>query len=179
MKSSIIFDYPPPVLESTYDQHCISCSLPEHQREAIAFSTHWNVIAVPQQFLPGYCLIVARRHIAMISELSTEEWSELYEVNRILEPALIKTFGADLVNFECLRNNAFRVANPVPPFKNGQPNPHVHWHVMPRYSKPVEILDRKFSDECFGSPYHFRAPKPDWELCDHIVQLLRPHFKPS
>lgn len=31
--------------------------------------------------------------------------------------------------------------------------PHVHWHVRPRHSKPVEINGERFNDELFG--YHY------------------------
>jgi hypothetical protein len=54
------------------------------------------------------------------------------------------------------RNWAFRVQNPDPPFKDGRPNPHVHWHVMPRYANPVVFEGLTFDDPTFGEPFEWR-----------------------
>ena len=54
---------------------------------------------------------------------------------QILEVAL----GATGVNLSCDRNWAYRERDPDPPFWEGRPNPHVHWHVVPRHRTPVKF----------------------------------------
>ena len=38
-------------------------------------------------------------------------------------------------------------------FKEISPNPHVHWHVRPRYSKPLTINGNTYMDKSFGHHY--------------------------
>jgi diadenosine tetraphosphate (Ap4A) HIT family hydrolase len=35
-------------------------------------------------------------------------------------------------------------------YQNTPPDPHVHWHVWPRYRNPVELEGEAFVDEYFG-----------------------------
>jgi len=42
-----------------------------------------------------------------------------------------------------------------PAFLDGKPNPHSHWHIIPRYDSP-----RQFGIEAFD---HYRCKKLDFE----------------
>jgi diadenosine tetraphosphate (Ap4A) HIT family hydrolase len=64
------------------------------------------------------------------------------------EAGIKVAFGADLFNWACLMNNAF---------KTPHPQPHVHWHVWPRYRRPVQIGTHTFTDPNFGHHYDKHA----------------------
>jgi len=85
------------------------------------------------------------------------------------EVAAPSAFGARLVNWTCLMNNAYQ---------NDPPDPQVHWHATPRYSKVVEFAGKTWIDELFG--HHYRSGKVYKRLVDEktfsaIRDELRKH----
>ena len=58
------------------------------------------------------------------------------------EAAVRKVLGATHFNWESLMNHAYR-------FKPWMPA--VHWHITPRYAKPVYRFGKVFTDADFGS----------------------------
>jgi diadenosine tetraphosphate (Ap4A) HIT family hydrolase len=70
-----------------------------------------------QQSLPGYCVLICRKHVREPYELSHEEqmlfFTDMMRVGRALE----QTFNAAKLNFELLGNSV----------------PHLHCHIKPRY----------------------------------------------
>ena len=62
-----------------------------------------------------------------------------------LELALTKAFNATLFNINCMMNDAY-LKHP--------PNPHVHWHLRPRYSHTVVFEGRTFFDKEFGHRFN-------------------------
>ncbi|TSC78760.1 MAG: histidine triad (HIT) protein [Parcubacteria group bacterium Gr01-1014_33] len=67
--------------------------------------------------------------------------SDFLQVIKNLEALVKKTFGATMFNWACSMNHAYQV-NPS--------NPQVHWHMIPRYIRPVEFRGKTFRDEQFG-----------------------------
>ena len=152
---------PPPVRLRAYRSQpegipnlaCLSCTQPPEDDLIIAFTDHFKVILHPNQCGLGNVIIATRRHIARISDFNASDTAEFIPLFTILEPALEAAFGAEIVNLYYQRNWAFRSENPDPPFKDGKPNPHVHFHIVPRYSKPVEFEGRTWTDATFGEPF--------------------------
>ena len=68
----------------------------------------------------------------------------MHEVIKKYEAAVKEAFGADLCNWSCLMNVAFRDLDP---------QPQVHWHVRPRYSKSVIVQGKEYYDPNFGMHY--------------------------
>ncbi|PNY81217.1 hypothetical protein CVO96_07325 [Deinococcus koreensis] len=115
----------------------------------------------PSQCSPGSVLLVARRHVPRMADLTDDEAHDFQAVLRVLEPGLERAYGAPLVNLAYQRNWAYRARNPDPPLENGRPNPHVHWHVTPRYPSPLEVAGMTFRDPTFGEPFEWRdVPVP-------------------
>jgi diadenosine tetraphosphate (Ap4A) HIT family hydrolase len=68
------------------------------------------------QFFPGYVLLVLRRHVTELFELSPAERATLMEeVSRVAQ-ALARVFRPVKINYELLGNLV----------------PHIHWHLVPR-----------------------------------------------
>src|SRR3990170_4537805 len=75
----------------------------------------------------------------------TKYWKvDINENQEYLESSFKKTFDARLFNWSCLMNNAF---------KEKPANPHVHWHLRPRYEKEVKFAGITFIDPEFGHHY--------------------------
>jgi len=65
-----------------------------------------------------------------------------------------------MFNWTCLMNGAY---------KNNPPDPHVHWHARPRYSKPVVFEGIEFEDKEFG---HHYARHTDREVSTEIFKKI-------
>src|SRR4051812_32724823 len=116
---------------------CEICNALPPDHTTILEGKAWQIrLAYDQKYL-GRALIMAYRHVGSVSELTEDEWAELHRLIKRYESAITELFGARLFNWACLMNNAF---------KEDQPQPHVHWHVRPRYSHAVESIGRSFVD---------------------------------
>lgn len=161
---------PPPAQLS---RECISCTPPQHDPETLFFTEGWKAVLHPSQCGLGNVLLATRRHVPRMADLTPGEWQEFQAVITALEPALERAFGAALINLAYQRNWAYREAEPDPPFKNGQPNPHVHWHLTPRYAQPVEFGGLTFDDPTFGEPFEWRTVSVPAELRRAIIEQVR------
>jgi diadenosine tetraphosphate (Ap4A) HIT family hydrolase len=137
----------------TVNPVCAGCTQPPEDELLIAFTEHFKVILHPNQSSLGNVIIASRRHVARIADFNAAEQAEFIPLFTLIEPALEAAFGAVLVNLYYQRNWAYRTVNPDPPFKDGRPNPHVHCHIVPRYSRPVEFGGRRWVDATFGEPF--------------------------
>jgi len=153
---------------------CITCTKPSEDNRNILFTDYWKVLLHPTQNLLGSCLIAPIRHVPRLCDLTPEENKEFNELIKLFEPALENAFGADLINFMCLRNWAFRKDNPDPPFKDGKPNPHLHWHLFTRYKHNIEFEGLNFEDPNFGHPIEFKPNTQSTKLIkDRIIQQIQ------
>jgi diadenosine tetraphosphate (Ap4A) HIT family hydrolase len=123
---------------------CIGCSK-VNPDDFIFDSKYWNIILSDDQQYLGRCIVSCKRHVPSLSEITAEEFHDFYDVAKTLESTLSKAFGAKMYNWGCLMNDAY---------KNMPPNPHVHWHLRPRYDHDVSFAGIIFSDKEFGHHYH-------------------------
>ncbi|HSX36801.1 MAG TPA: hypothetical protein VLG13_01620 [Patescibacteria group bacterium] len=124
------------------DKKCDACDYLQAPKHQIITTDYWSVgISNDQPYLGrAYCTLL--KHKSSLGELSSDEWNDLHAIFKELETRYRKAFGADVINIECNMNHAFKTK----PY-----NPHVHWHIYPRYSKPVEVAGELFEDALFGS----------------------------
>lgn len=126
----------------------------------------WRVVLnqVDQTYLCR-CVVVAKRLVGSMSDLTDEEWLDFAKVVKKLEAACRKAFGAALFNWGCLMNHAYR-ENP--------PQPQVHWHFRPRYAKSVQCGGETFIDTEFGSHYaRGTERKVSPTLANKITEAIR------
>lgn len=124
------------------DKECDACEFIEAPINQILVTDYWSVgIGNDQPYLGrAYCTL--KSHKSRLGDLSNDEWQDLQKTFRKLENLYRDTLGAEVLNIECNMNHAFRTE----PF-----NPHIHWHIYPRYKNPVEIAGVVFEDTLFGS----------------------------
>lgn len=79
---------------------------------------HWDLVHAYNTSLPGWLVLVARRHVAAIDELTEEEATELGVLLRRSSAALRQVVG-------CVKTYVCQFAEQAE-------HPHVHFHIVPR-----------------------------------------------
>ncbi len=111
---------------------CLTCDLVRRRDhgqaplwDSIHRTAHWDVVHSYNTSLPGWLVLVARRHVAAIDELSDEEAAELGLLLRRVSAALRPVTG-------CVKTYVVQFAEQAE-------HPHVHFHVIPRMAdQPAE-----------------------------------------
>jgi len=86
----------------------------------------WRVILAPEPDYPGFCRVIANRHVREMTDLAPDERVRLLSAVLACEEALREVVKPDKINLASLGNVV----------------PHVHWHVIPRWT----------DDRCFPGP---------------------------
>jgi len=123
---------------------CEVCDIKDGNKDLIFETPFWGVLLSWNQRYLVRCYIFSKRHFGNMSEITTEETLDFLEVVKRIEGAIKKTFGAEMFNWSCLMNNFYKKENH---------NPHVHWHVKPRYRNKVVVAGKTFEDKEFGHHY--------------------------
>jgi len=152
------------------DKKCDICEFqknPQPQTQLL-LTKHWNAGIGNNHAYLGRAYVSLRTHKGSLSELSSEQWLEFHELVRKLESAYKQAFGAEPLNWGCFMNHAFRTE----PF-----NPHVHWHVFPRYKTAPVVAGMTFDDPLFGNFYDDNAERLVSDgVAAEIAATLRKHI---
>jgi diadenosine tetraphosphate (Ap4A) HIT family hydrolase len=92
---------------------------------------HWIVLLRPKQITIGSLVIASKSEATSLGNLSQDEWAEFSVVTKETEDLLKVAFGAEKFNYLALMMK----------------DPNVHFHLVPRYSKPVKLHKKEFIDE--------------------------------
>jgi len=145
--------------------NCYSCDHNNLTKDYIFESEFWRIYLNEEQSFLGRCVVVAKRHTISLPELTTQEWYDLKEVIKKLEASTTKAFGARMHNWSCLMNDAYQ---------ENSPNPHVHWHLRPRYDKTIDFSGKVFDDPDFGHHYsRDRREKADEATRQEIITAIK------
>lgn len=126
--------------------NCDVCNLvkDENNHYLLLDSKYWKVYLADQQDYPGRCFVPLKRHAGDIGELTLEEWQDFKFVISSIEEIHRQYLGASHLNFSLLLNGAYNA---------DEVNPHVHFHVIPRYPQKVEFGGMTFEDTNYGTNY--------------------------
>ena len=91
---------------------------------------HWYWSVRPVQSTLGASVLSLKRHAEKFSQLSETETAELATAASCMEKALGEAFSYDKINYLMLM----------------MVDPHVHFHVVPRYSSPRSFGGREWAD---------------------------------
>ncbi len=150
---------------------CEFCELnrQENDKYFLAESKYWKIYLANEQNYPGRCIIPLKRHASKLSDLTVEEWSDFHNVIVTVENVLIDALGATNLNWTCLMNGGYAVT---------PSNPHVHFHLIPRYRNSIEIADQSFTDVKFGDHYEVgNAWRVNLQGREKLVDILSPAMK--
>lgn len=111
--------------------HCYTCELTARRHagqsplwDDIYHTDYWDVAHAYNTALPGWLVLVARRHIEALDELTEEEAVELGQLIRRVSAALKTATG-------CRKTYVIQ-------FAEAAEHPHVHVHVVPRMADQPE-----------------------------------------
>ena len=103
---------------------------------------HWVVLLKPKQTTVSTLVLVAKSGATQLGQLTADEWAEFALVCNETEAKLSTTFRPDKFNYLALMMK----------------DPNVHFHLVPRYSQPVNINGNSYSDT-------------DWPLATKMGEL--------
>ena len=86
-------------------------------RDLIAELKSCYVILGDQQFYRGYCILFAKLHATELYLMPADAARLLFDEMRLVADAIAAVVKPWKMNYECLGNT----------------EPHVHWHLFPRY----------------------------------------------
>ncbi len=109
--------------------------------DLIVETEYWFILLAPDQKNLGTCVVALKRHEGDLGRLKDGEWQEFSKIVKNLQSALEKAFNSTMFNWGCLMNLSYL---------NDHPDPHVHWHFIPRYKQIIEFEGIIFKDPCFG-----------------------------
>lgn len=123
----------PPSGETALVVDCRTCELIERRSadeapcwDAIQRTPCWDVVHAYGTSIEGWLVLVVRRHIASVAELTDSEAAELGPLIRDVSAALRLVVG-------CQKTY-------VAQFAEDPAHPHVHVHVIPRYAdQPADL----------------------------------------
>lgn len=102
----------------------------------IAAYTHWTVLLRPKQITLGSLVLVSRTEATAFAALGAAAFAELGHVVADIEATLSRVWAYDKINYLMLM----------------MVDPHVHFHVLPRYQGPRTFAGRTVSDPAWPGP---------------------------
>src|SRR5258708_3259769 len=144
---------------------CNICPLLQNPKHQIFMTKYWAVNLGNDQIYLGRAYVTIREQKGSLGELSAEEWADLGVVVRSLEQAYKAAFSAVPINWTCMMNHAYK-KNPA--------DPHLYWHVFPRYRTPVTLARITFNDAFYGEHFSLDATR---EVTDKVVDEIAAKLK--
>ena len=108
-----------------------------NETEVLLLTERWRAALDRNQTYLGKSFVTLREHKETLSDLDGLDWNDLHGVVQLLEGAIKRAFGANVVNWDCLMNNAVMLGQPT----------HVHWHAYPRYVGGAAFEGEEFPDD--------------------------------
>ncbi len=119
----------------------------------------WIIFLAPNQSNLGTCVIALKRKDRFLNALYPEEWIDFTKIVDDLEFSLKEAFNATMFNWGSLMNSFYL---------EGTPEPHLHWHFIPRYDHDVEFQGEVFTDPFFG----YMRPRPPQEISNDLREKI-------
>jgi diadenosine tetraphosphate (Ap4A) HIT family hydrolase len=91
---------------------------------------HWAVLMRPGQITAGAMVLACKEEAERLPDVTAEAYAELPRVTGDLEAALAAVLAPDKINYILLM----------------MVDKYVHWHVIPRYERPREVVGVSFED---------------------------------
>ncbi|HEY7765066.1 MAG TPA: HIT family protein [Aestuariivirgaceae bacterium] len=122
---------------------------------------HWSVLLRPAQVTLGALVLAAKSDAQSLAALSTEAFAGLARVTRDIDAAFRDFPAAEKINYLMLM----------------MVDPHVHFHVLPRYSASRQFDDIAFEDRGWPGPPDLKAAPPiTAELFARLLHRIKSHW---
>lgn len=120
-------------------------------------TNHWRWSLRPLQCTLGAGILSLKRPAESMSELTAEEGKDLIVITRIIESTLKKAFNMEKMNYIMLMMVDY----------------HIHYHVVPRYSRDISFAGTNFKDLGWPKPPILDADALSME----VLQKIKNHLK--
>ena len=130
--------------------HCLLCE--EEGGTVLWRDDFCRVVRVPGADYPGFCRVILSRHVAEMTDLADDERLRMMRVVFATEAALRSLFKP-------LKMNLASFGNKVP---------HLHWHVIPRFTDDAHFPDPVWASVQRAGRAH---PVDKAQLAVRIAQL--------
>ena len=124
---------------------------------AIKTFSHWTWSLRPTQCTLGASVLSLNREAQAWGSVTAEENSELALVVAEIERRLGSAFGYEKINYLMLM----------------MVDPHVHFHVIPRYSKAISQFGFEWQDSNWPKPPDLAAGTQDPALLEQVLALIK------
>lgn len=123
----------------------------------VAETVHWGVMLRREQPTLGALVLACKQSATAFGEVDTAGFAELQSATRSIETMLREAVGYDKINYLMLM----------------MVDPHVHFHVLPRYSGSRRIGGIEIVDAGWPGPPALAAavtlePKAEQQLIAHL-----------
>ena len=123
---------------------------------------HWVVLLRPAQVTVGSLVLAAKSDATSYAALPPQAFAEQRQAVAAIETALTSLYAYDRINYVMLM----------------MVDPNVHFHVIPRYSRPRRWDDLEFADAGWpGPPRLDQAVKINQEQIRQLVSEVAEHFR--
>lgn len=121
----------------------------------------WSVLLRPQQATLGALVLVCKEDVLRYSDISPDAFVEQGGMVTGIETMLTRAFGYQRINYMMLM----------------MVDPHVHFHVLPRYDSTREFGGVSFADAGWPAlPQLAAGPAPDAVLRQSLIQHLKQYW---
>lgn len=127
--------------------------------EVFLETEHFSAVPNLHPILPGHTLVIPKRHVLEITDLSDGEIADLKLILGRLLPALLKAHGADSYN---LSINSGEAA--------GMSIAHLHVHVVPRHKSDAF---QKEGIKAFYSSLENETPPPSRDFAAEVARMRK------
>ncbi len=121
---------------------------------------NWCVMLRRHQATLGAMVLIAKSHATAWPDIGTEAFTELATVTSQIERTLKDAFTNDKINYLMLMMN----------------DPNAHFHVLPRYNRPLSFEGMGFEDTGWPKPPALGSGPT---LDDDMAKKLITHLKAS
>jgi diadenosine tetraphosphate (Ap4A) HIT family hydrolase len=132
---------------------CPLCS-PPASADVIASTPNFRVVWANELHYPCFVRVIWVWHVAEMSDLSTAQQSELMQALMAIERAMRAVLSPDKINLASFGNRV----------------PHVHWHVIPRWTDDTHWPEPTWAAAQRSGAVHGESLKS--ALAQAIVQQL-------
>ncbi|MET3107679.1 diadenosine tetraphosphate (Ap4A) HIT family hydrolase [Oxalobacteraceae bacterium GrIS 2.11] len=101
----------------------MKCELCEQMGDVIVQHQDWRVVEVNDSHYPGFCRVIWNAHVKEMTELNATQRNQMMDVVWQVEAVIREVMQPHKVNLASLGNVV----------------PHVHWHVIPRYTDDMHF----------------------------------------
>lgn len=119
---------------------------------------HWVVQLRPKQVTLGSLVLICKEEATMFSAITQTAATELHHVVRDIEEVLGNLFSYDKINYLMLM----------------MVDPHVHFHVIPRYETSRFFDDKEWKDANWPGPADVKSTL---DMSEDTMQLLQKTLK--